>query len=287
MEALTCLDAFLKHLGSNCNFGCGLLVFGSFKPVLELFGLVLLFGFGLKVLNFSWYCKGFTRFLCDFGGKSALIDIRSRKKQDFDKYCVSKIASCRYGLLKYVQNPTTDCDADIGNKTRNCPNEDFESDKYVEDDELYDEDLEFDVLTLRRLVKNERRRANSANLELEKERMAAATAAEETMAMILRLQNEKSLIEMESKQYKRLAEEKQLHDQEVIQSLQWLVMKHESERAILEEQLRICQQKLNPIGNDEEECITPLKANNVDDFGFDPCLFSSLDMDFSLDKVLE
>ncbi|GAB4838397.1 hypothetical protein Ancab_027932 [Ancistrocladus abbreviatus] len=57
------------------------------------------------------------------------------------------------------------------------------------------------------------------------------------MAMILRHQNEKSSIQMQANQMQRLAEEKQLHDQEVIESLHRIIMKHESERSLLEDQL--------------------------------------------------
>ncbi|KAG5548423.1 hypothetical protein RHGRI_013945 [Rhododendron griersonianum] len=111
--------------------------------------------------------------------------------------------------------------------------------------ELVNVDEEVDVMALRELVNIERQGADAVYLELEKERSAAATASEEAMAMVLRLQNEKSLIDMEAKQYRRLAEEKQIHDQEVIQSLRWIVMKHESERGLplLEDQLRYFRRK--------------------------------------------
>lgn len=304
MEALTLLDAFLNYLGSSYSFGCGILVFGRFKPVLELFGLFLLFGFGLKVLNFSWYCKGLGRFLCDFGGKQNLLDDDVFcAKDDFVKKCDPVISSSRYGILRYVKNlsPSPTCGLekpDFGssadNKTKLCPIEDCENDKSEDngDQEQNDEDLEFDVTALRKLVQMERRRANTACLELEKERMASATAAEETMAMILRLQNEKSLIEMEANQYRRLAEEKQFHDQEVIHSLQWLVLKHESERAVLEDQLKLYQQRLNLFVEDDEcqqsekaeKFMTPLQANNcIEYIDFDTSLCSSLDLDLSLE----
>ena len=45
-------------------------------------------------------------------------------------------------------------------------------------------------------------------LELEKERAAAATAADETMAMISRLQEEKASMELEMRQYLRIIEER-------------------------------------------------------------------------------
>ncbi|KAL8097401.1 hypothetical protein AgCh_030505 [Apium graveolens] len=118
--------------------------------------------------------------------------------------------------------------------------------------ECYDVDKECDVVKLRELVKVERERANAANVELEKERMAAATAAEETMAMILRLQKEKSVIEMEAHQYRRLAEEKQLHDQEVIESLRWIAMRCQSAGLQLEDQVRSLKQKVELQLKDDE-----------------------------------
>nr|XP_043625982.1 protein FLOURY 1-like [Erigeron canadensis] len=117
--------------------------------------------------------------------------------------------------------------------------------------EKYDEDVVIDLKTLRRLVKMERQKANDAYLELEKERMSSTTAAEEAMAMILRLQNEKSVLGLEVQQQRRLTHEKQLHDQEVIQSLRWIVMKHESERSMLEDRLRLYKQRLMLCMNDD------------------------------------
>lgn len=64
--------------------------------------------------------------------------------------------------------------------------------------EFGDKVEEFDITELRKLVKIERKRANAAYAAREKERAASVTAAEEAMAMILRLQNKKSLIEMAS-----------------------------------------------------------------------------------------
>ncbi|KAH1097846.1 hypothetical protein J1N35_014767 [Gossypium stocksii] len=45
--------------------------------------------------------------------------------------------------------------------------------------------------------------------------------------MILRLQSEKSSVEIDVIQFKRMAEQKQEYDQQVIESLQWIGMKHE------------------------------------------------------------
>ncbi|MQL81466.1 hypothetical protein Taro_013929 [Colocasia esculenta] len=63
--------------------------------------------------------------------------------------------------------------------------------------------------------------------ELEEERAASATAASETMSMILRLQREKAEAQMEARQFKRFAEEKMAHDQQELVALEDLLYKRE------------------------------------------------------------
>ncbi|XP_017255459.1 uncharacterized protein LOC108225153 [Daucus carota subsp. sativus] len=158
------------------------------------------------------------------------------------------------------------------------------------DDELecYDVDKECDVVKLRKLVKIERDRVNAAYVELEEERMAAATAAGETMAMILRLQNEKSVIEMEAHQFRRLAEEKQLHDQEVIESLRWIAMSCQSAVTQLEDQVRSLTQKVGMhLKDDEAEQLEVIDKSfsfnkyNFEDDALEDRLVSSLDLTLS------
>lgn len=113
-------------------------------------------------------------------------------------------------------------------------------------------DLEFNVMALRRLVNIEKQRANMAITELEKERLAASSAANEAMAMILRLQNEKSVIEIEANQYRRVAEKKQEFDKQVIESMQWCLMKHESEKMLMEDRLKVLREQLRRFVKDDE-----------------------------------
>ncbi|CAN4111989.1 unnamed protein product [Withania somnifera] len=282
---MDCVES-LKHLSLNADLGFGFLVFGWFGQVYKVLGLFLLFGLGLRVLQFSWYCKGWSRFLCDFCGKSGELRNWCCSKNDFDGKYSAKMKFCKSGLRG--KNGTENGGLLASDEVKCFSDEDLDEEEEYEQ-ECYDEDKMFDVLSLRKMVKVERSRANAARLELEKERMAAATAAEETMAMILRLQNEKSLVEMEANQYKRLGEEKQIHDQELIQSLQWLVLQHESERSILEDQLKSCREKLKPFGERDyewdhsevaaEESQSSLNTNLTDAFHY--TLFSSLDMDLS------
>ncbi|KAG6414933.1 hypothetical protein SASPL_122312 [Salvia splendens] len=94
-----------------------------------------------------------------------------------------------------------------------------------------------EVSALRKLVKMERWRADAALAEVERERAATATAAEEAMAMIQRLQREKNSIEMAANQQRRLSEAKHVHDEEVIQSLESLLWSYEEELGLLRQQL--------------------------------------------------
>ncbi|CAK9150949.1 unnamed protein product [Ilex paraguariensis] len=275
------------------DFGCGYLLFGCFGRVFNVVGLLLLFGLGLKVLQFSCYCKGLIRFLCNFRRQSSKLRNGLRLKNGFDpKFFSSK---CR--LLNFLENsnPVMTCkfeeNKSIGNSNADAKVKALLVEEYYDGDdekeeERYDEDEEMDVMALRKLVMIERRRANAAYLELEKERMAAATAAEEAMAMILRIQNEKGLIEMEANQYRRVAEEKQLHDQAVIQSLQWIITTHEAERSSSEDQLKFCGRTLEQYmkGDDGDQYGVAESLNFFNSYIEDACdngLISSWDMDLS------
>lgn len=86
-------------------------------------------------------------------------------------------------------------------------------------------------------------------LELEKERSAAATAADEAMAMILRLQEEKASIEMEARQYQRMIEEKYAYDAEEMGILKEILVRREREKHFLEKEVEEYRQMI--FGNDQ------------------------------------
>lgn len=73
--------------------------------------------------------------------------------------------------------------------------------------------------------------------ELEQERLAAATAADEAMAMISRLQEEKASIEIEARQYQRILEEKSVYDAEEMDILKEIIVRREREKHFLEKEL--------------------------------------------------
>ncbi|KAM0881208.1 hypothetical protein ACQ4PT_033093 [Festuca glaucescens] len=84
---------------------------------------------------------------------------------------------------------------------------------------------EGNVEWLRRQLVRERRLKEAALEELEKERRAAASAADEAMAKIACLRNEKALVEREARQFREMAQQKQMYDRQVIESLQWMINK--------------------------------------------------------------
>ncbi|KAK9715588.1 hypothetical protein RND81_06G175000 [Saponaria officinalis] len=87
--------------------------------------------------------------------------------------------------------------------------------------------------------------------ELDVERESSAIAADETLSMILRLQGEKAAMEMEAIQYKRIAEEKMFHAQEMLETFQELIYNKEMQIASLEFQVQAYKFKLASLGFDD------------------------------------
>ncbi|KAL7157050.1 hypothetical protein ABFS83_02G051700 [Erythranthe nasuta] len=266
--------ALLKHLALDYGLGIGIFLFEGFNQVSEFMCLFLLFCFGFKILYSDGVFKGFVRFLSCFRVKPwELTNVVCSKSVLAGKYLLwVLIKPLNLNLIDKMEekksihrlNPCTDSDE----KANTDCDEDSDADNCEEDDE-------FDVSRLRNLVKIERHRANEACEELAKERGASASAAEEAMAMILRLQNEKSSIEMELNQFKRLAEEKQIHDQGVIRSLQWLVLRNESERGLLENPLKKMYE-FDDSGDGEESSFNGSIWEDLENV-----LYSSRDANFS------
>ncbi|KAL3506393.1 hypothetical protein ACH5RR_031775 [Cinchona calisaya] len=109
-------------------------------------------------------------------------------------------------------------------------------------------------------------------VELEKERNAAASAADEAMAMIQRLQEEKASIEMEARQYHRMIEEKSAYDAEEMNILKEIIVRREREKHFLEKEVEAYRQisytrNEQPSGNGAD-----MLSNQHRDFGssFDP-----------------
>ncbi|XP_020673805.1 myosin-binding protein 2 isoform X2 [Dendrobium catenatum] len=97
---------------------------------------------------------------------------------------------------------------------------------------------------LKTALKSERRALIALYGELEEERSASAIAANQTMAMITRLQEEKAAMQMEALQYQRMMEEQSEYDQEALQLLNELMMKREKEKQELKKELEVYQHKV-------------------------------------------
>ncbi|CAM6034192.1 unnamed protein product, partial [Sphagnum compactum] len=102
---------------------------------------------------------------------------------------------------------------------------------------------------LLKALRDEREAQAALYHELEKERNAAATAANEAMAMITRLQEEKALVQMEARQFQRMVEEKTAYDQEAMEILKEVLARREEEKNQLEDEMRKCKTKL--LGRDQ------------------------------------
>ncbi|KAL7219887.1 hypothetical protein ACSBR2_012866 [Camellia fascicularis] len=85
-------------------------------------------------------------------------------------------------------------------------------------------------------------------LELEKEGSAAATAADEAMAIIPRLQDEKVSIEMEAWQYQRIIEEKSTCDAEEMNICKEILVRRQKEKHFLEREVEAYRRMIH-IGN--------------------------------------
>ncbi|KAI4369146.1 hypothetical protein MLD38_017629 [Melastoma candidum] len=87
--------------------------------------------------------------------------------------------------------------------------------------------VENEMLALREMVASQQQIIEEMSIELDEERNASSTAANEAMSMILRLQREKAEIQMEANQFRRFAEEKMGHDQHEMKALEDLLFRRE------------------------------------------------------------
>ncbi|CAH8354856.1 unnamed protein product [Eruca vesicaria subsp. sativa] len=119
-----------------------------------------------------------------------------------------------------------------------------------------DENLELmnKVRLLEEAVEEERSARSALIVELEEERAASASAADEAMAMIQRLQADKASLEMEGKQYERMIEEKFAYDEEEMNILKEILFKREREKHFLEKELEIYKH-INDDDDDDPESI--------------------------------
>ncbi|KAK4373363.1 hypothetical protein RND71_008747 [Anisodus tanguticus] len=97
---------------------------------------------------------------------------------------------------------------------------------------------------LKSALKAERKALHAFYTELEEERSASDVAANQTIAMINKLQEEKSAMQMEALQYQRMMEEQSEYDQEALQLLNELMVKREKEKQELEKELEVYRKRV-------------------------------------------
>ncbi|KAK7337352.1 hypothetical protein VNO77_17919 [Canavalia gladiata] len=120
-----------------------------------------------------------------------------------------------------------------------------------------------ECVALRQAVGSQQKSIQDLYAELEEERNAASSAANETMSMILRLQREKAELQMEARQFKRFVEERMSHDQQEILTLEDLLYKREQAIQSLTCEVQAYKHRLMSFG------LTELEAE-VDQYEFPP-----------------
>ncbi|XP_077240922.1 myosin-binding protein 7-like [Tasmannia lanceolata] len=80
-------------------------------------------------------------------------------------------------------------------------------------------EIENECIVLRETVSSQQQSIQELYIELEEERNASSSAANEAMSMILRVQREKAEVQMEMRQFKRFAEERMAHDQQELEDV--------------------------------------------------------------------
>ncbi|KAL8502407.1 hypothetical protein ACS0TY_021525 [Phlomoides rotata] len=97
--------------------------------------------------------------------------------------------------------------------------------------------------------------------ELEAEREASASAVNEALSVILRLEGEKAVVKMEAEQYKRLAEEKICHAEESLSIFEDVIYQKDMEVAALDHQVQAYRYKLLSIGCTDPDHDNLLQTN--------------------------
>lgn len=114
-------------------------------------------------------------------------------------------------------------------------------------------EMENECALLREMVTNQQQIIQDLSRELDEERNASSSAANEAMSMILRLQREKAEIQMEARQFKRFAEEKMAHDQQEVLVLEDLLYKREQAIESLTCEVQMYKHRMLSYGLTEAE----------------------------------
>lgn len=114
-------------------------------------------------------------------------------------------------------------------------------------------EIENECAVLREMVSSQQSTIQDLIADLEEERYASASAANEAMSMILKLQREKAEIEMEARQFKRFSEEKMAHDQQELMALEELLYRREQSIQSLTCEVQAYKHRMISFGLTESE----------------------------------
>lgn len=124
-------------------------------------------------------------------------------------------------------------------------------------------EMENECALLREMVTNQQQIIQDLSRELDEERNASSSAANEAMSMILRLQREKAEIQMEARQFKRFAEEKMAHDQQEVIVLEDLLYKREQAIESLTCEVQMYKHRMLSFGLTEAEADGENRRNAI------------------------
>ncbi|KAG9445227.1 hypothetical protein H6P81_016567 [Aristolochia fimbriata] len=122
-------------------------------------------------------------------------------------------------------------------------------------------EIENECTALREALTSHQQTIQDLYSELDEERNASSSAANEAMSMILRLQREKAEIQMEARQFKRYSEEKMAHDQQEFLILEDRLYKREQLIQSLTCEVQAYKHRLLSYGYGEGEAETPGGSN--------------------------
>ncbi|KAJ9559087.1 hypothetical protein OSB04_013701 [Centaurea solstitialis] len=114
-------------------------------------------------------------------------------------------------------------------------------------------EIENECAVLREMVSSQQSTIQDLIADLEEERYASASAANEAMSMILKLQREKAEIQMEARQFKRFSEEKMAHDQQELMALEDLLYRREQSIQALTCEVQAYKHRMISFGLTESE----------------------------------
>lgn len=114
-------------------------------------------------------------------------------------------------------------------------------------------EIENECDVLREMVSNQQQTIQDLIADLEEERYASSSAANEAMSMILKLQREKAEVQMEARQFKRFSEEKMAHDQQELMALEELLYRREQSIQSLTCEVQAYKHRMISFGLTESE----------------------------------